>query len=87
MDELFEVPADVLYTTQEDRLGVLYDLLASTCRDFGLDQALPEIPEQAKCVWYHLIRESHGKHLELSVPCDDNWCRTTWKVADRWPSG
>lgn len=61
MDDLFEVPADVLYTTQEDRLGTFYDLLASACRDFGLDQALPEIPEQANTVWYHMIREKPGK--------------------------
>jgi hypothetical protein len=71
MDDLFEVPADVLYTTQEDRLGIFYDLLASACRDLGLDQALPEIPEQAQSVWYHIIREKPGKlHSGLSHRVD-----------------
>ena len=60
MYEPFLGDADVLYTTQVERLPRFYQLLATACREFGLDEALPDVPEQAHDVWYHLIRGSQG---------------------------
>ena len=60
MDELFyDVEPELLYVTHEDSLPVLLEVLNLACREFGLDEALPEPPARANDVWYHVI-STHG---------------------------
>lgn len=61
MDDLFDVQVDVLYTAQHEQLPGLYQLLATACREFDLDDALPDVPEAAQNVWFHLVRSSEGE--------------------------
>jgi hypothetical protein len=62
MDELFgeEAEAELLYVTHEDSLPALLEVLSTACREFGLDEALPEPPARANDVWYHVISTEPG---------------------------